>query len=210
MNKKGFTIIEVVVVFLIILGATFLIIPKNLDATRHAKLISKWNQKYNELQYMFSAIIAQNGSEIEEMFNLTHDDKRKQQIVFNAIKPYLRIINKVKEPYQQIYMDKKLVSVDDLYGFADFYYTSSGEIVGFKVINLLCQKREPCIMINFDVNGIKEPNMWGYDVFGINVLKDKIEPLGKNIDINLLKHNCSRHDSGVYCSYYYLIGGRFD
>lgn len=210
MNKKGFTIIEVVVVFLIILGATFLIIPKNLETTRHARLISKWNEKYNDLQYMFSAIMAQKDGEIKEKFNLAHNNKDKQQVVLDAIKPYLRITSKVNEPYKQIYMDKKETDLLDLYSFKDFYYTSSGEIIGLKVIHPNCKIKEPCIIINFDINGIKEPNMWGYDIFGINVLKDKVEPLGKNFDWELLKNDCSKHGSGVYCSYYYLIGGKFD
>ena len=194
MQKNGFTIIEVVVVFLLILAVTFFVFPKSLDNTRQAKLISKWTQKYSELQYMFSVINAQQDGEIQE----------------KTIKSYLRITSKVPSNYKQYYMNKQVVPSNSEYYFNEFYLTGSGEIVGLKLINEKCKTNVVCAIITFDVNGLNPPNTWGYDVFGINVFKEKIEPLGKDINSDFLKLDCSKKGSGVYCSYYYLIGGRFD
>lgn len=209
-TQKGFTIIEVVMVFLLILAVTFFILPKNLETTKHAKLISKWGEKYAGLEYMFSVINAQEDSEIKEKFHIINNTEGSKKVVLDSIKPYLRITSKVKVPYKIHCMNGSDKPSLGIYDFKDFYYTSLDEIVGLKLINPNCKKNEVCATISLDINGIQEPNIWGYDVFGINVFKNKIEPLGKGLDSNVLKYDCSKHGDGVYCSYYYLIGGKFD
>lgn len=210
MQKNGFTIIEVVVVFLLMLGVVFLVLPKSLNSTKQARLISKWAEKYSELQYTFSVIKAQKDTEIEEKLLKAADDKEKKEILLEAIKPYLRITSEIKVPYKQFYMDGTEVKPGDKYFFDNFYFTKLGEIIGLKLINPKCSKDEPCADMSFDMNGFEKPNTWGYDIFGINVFNGEVEPFGKGIDLDILKKNCSKYGSGIYCSYYYLIGGRFD
>lgn len=206
MSKKGFTIIEVVVVFLLMLCVVFLVFPKSLNSTKQARLISKWSAKYSELQYMFSVIKAQSG---DGNFAVENKDS-KQKILLASIKPYLRITSRVNVPYKQYFMDNTEVPSNSKYYFDDFYYTSLNEIVGLKLMNPDCKGEDVCAIIFVDVNGIEAPNTWGYDIFGINVLLNEIEPLGKNVSLDILKANCSKYGSGLYCSYYYLIGGKFD
>lgn len=210
MHKNGFTIIEVVMAFLLILGVTFFMLPMNLETTRQAKFISQWNEKFTQLEYTFSVIVAQKDGEIKEKLLEAYNNNDKTNVILEAIKPYLRITSEVKTPYKLHYMNGKDEDSLAVYNFKDFYYTASNEIIGLKLINPKCEKEEVCAMMAFDINGVKEPNTWGRDVFGINILKEAIEPLGKNINPDVLKYNCSKHGSGIYCSYYYLIGGRFD
>lgn len=211
MQKQGFTIIEVVVVFLIILGFAFFIIPKSMENTKQARMISKWIEKYSDLEYMFSAIKAQDDNKLKEDFAKAQDNDSMNQVLLDVIKPYLRITSKLNSAdYQQFYMNKNKVNEGDGYYFKNLYLTSSDEIVGLKWDKKNCQNDEVCAVISFDLNGTTPPNSWGYDIFGINVLPNKIEPIGKNSDANILKSNCSKHGVGVYCSYYYLIGGKFD
>jgi len=211
MQKKGFTIIEVVVVFLLILGVTFLFLPKGLDNTRQARFISKWTEKYSEIEYMFSVIKAQKDSEIQAKLKNAQDSDGRSEAVIDTIKPFLRITSDVKDPtYKQHYMDKTLVKDQDRYYFGKFYQTSDNEIVGLKWLKEHCNDGDACAIMAFDMNGAIPPNTWGYDVFGIELLKDKISPLGKDADSDTLKKNCSKRGYGTYCSYYYLIGGKFD
>lgn len=196
MKKAGFTIIEVVTVFLLILGVTFLILPKKLESTKQARFICKWSKTYIELQYMFSVIYTQKDSKIQEKIE--------------TIKPYLRITSEVKIPYKQHYMNGNEVSSTDTYYFNKFYFTNLKDIIGLKLINPNCKNKEVCSIMVLDINGIESPNKWGYDIFGINVLKNGIEPLGKDLDDDSLKRDCSKHGFGLSCSYYYLIGGKFD
>lgn len=211
MRKQAFTIIEVVVVFLLILGITFFILPKSLNSTKQARFISRWTEQYSQLEYIFSVIKAQNGSIIKTSLVNAKNNEERKNIVLNILKPYLRINSEIKPNiYKQYYMDKALVKSGDRYYFENFYLTDLKEIISLKWLNSKCKKEETCAIMSFDLNGLEPPNTWGYDIFGINLLQDGIEPLGKNMDADTLKSNCSKYGFGVYCSYYYLIGGEFD
>lgn len=212
MQKKAFTIIEIVVVFFLMLGVVFLTYPKSLNSTRQAKLISKWTEKFSELEYMFSVIKAQKNGDIEEQFNNTQDEAAKEKIMLDIIKPYLRITpqHQLKTAYTPIFMNKTIPFAKSQYDFEKFYLTDSNELVGLKFVNSNCKNNEICFLMAFDINGFDKPNIWGDDIFGINVFKDRIEPFGKGINTDMLKQNCSKLGSGVYCSYYYLIGGKFE
>lgn len=211
MQQKGaFTIIEVVFVFLLILGVTFLILPRSLNSTRQAKFISQWSETYAQLEYMFSVIKAQQNGALEEKIKAAPNNEERKNILLETIKPYLRITTAVDSDYKQLYMNKSVVQPSDRYHFDNLYFTSSDEIVGLKWLKEDCNDNDVCAILNFDLNGKKSPNTWGYDIFGINLYKTKIEPIGKNIDIDVLKNNCSKNGFGIYCSYYYLIGGKFE
>lgn len=194
MRKNGFTIIEVVVVFLLMLGVLFLVLPKSLDSTKQARFISKWSEKFSELEYMFSVLKIQKNDKLQD----------------KMIKPYLRITSEVKIPYRQKFMNGIEVTSQSKYYFDKFYFTSSNEVIGLKFVNPDCKDKDLCSIISIDVNGTNPPNKWGYDIFGINVFFDRIEPLGQDISFDDLKTDCSKYGSGLYCSYYYLIGGKFD
>ncbi len=211
MQKQGFTIIEVAVVFLLMLMVTFFVIPPRLENTNQARFISMWTEKYSQLEYMFSVIKAQTGDEIKETFATSKSIDVKNQILLDIIKPYLRITSILKSSdYHPHYMNKSLVNKADEYYFDKFYLTSANVIIRFKGFNNQCTTNGVCAVIFFDLHGTMPPNAWGYDIFGINVLKNTIEPIGKGSDSDALKTNCSKMSYGVYCSYYYLIGGKFD
>lgn len=211
MVKKGFTIVEVVMVFLLILGVTFFILPKNLDSTRQARFISKWTQRYTELEYMFSVIKAQQEEELSSKISSASNNDAKKEILLETIKPYLRITSKVTDPkYKQYYMNGNIVSSNTKYYFNEFYNTSANEIVGLKWFGGECQKGAVCAVIVLDINGLVKPNKWGHDIFGVNVLKDQLDPMGMGVDPYILRRDCSNRGYGTYCSYYYLIGGKFD
>ena len=60
-----------------------------------------------------------------------------------------------------------------------------------------------------DINGKKKPNRIGQDIFFISIFREHIEPLGNDRPYSALKTNCSPIGSGVYCSEYYILGGKF-
>lgn len=198
--KKGFTIIEIVIVFLLILGVVFLVLPSSFNNTKQAKLISKWAQTYSSLEYMFSAVKAQQDADA------TNEARNIAQ--FNNFKKCLRITTPVT--YTPSLMNGQAIDQYSPYYFDNYYKTSSNEIVGIKLIDNHCQGKNTCSVVLVDINGQDNPNKWGYDVFGANITQEAIEPIGKGIDSNLLRRNCNRKNEGYYCSYYYLIGGKFD
>ena len=62
----------------------------------------------------------------------------------------------------------------------------------------------------YDVNGSQGPNIWGKDIFGLNIYTDRFEPFGKSSSVSEQKQDCSKNGTGLSCSNYYLIGGSFD
>lgn len=211
MRKRGFTIIEVVAVFLLILGVTFFVLPMALDNTRQANYISQWRETYTEAQYVFSVINAQDGEELQKTLSKAPNDSIRSGIIVETIRPYLRIKNGVDNSlYRQFYMNKSAVLDNDKYFLDSFYHTDSGKIVGIKWIDAECDESSTCGIAVFDVNGILPPNTWGKDVFGVDILQHTIQPIGKGVPQSILKNDCSEFGHGLYCSYYYLIGGQFD
>ncbi len=210
MQKNGFTIVEIVVVFFLMLGVLFLVYPKSVDSSRQAKLISKWSQKVSELDYMFSVYRAQKDGDFDVKLSQAQSEEAKNKVLEDIIRPYLRITSKLQTVYAPMFMDKSVIPTDSKYYFNHYYLTSTNEIVGFKFINQNCKEKDVCFIMSFDINGTNPPNLWGYDIYGIDVYNDKIAPFGKEVNQQMLKQNCSRLGSGVYCSYYYLIGGKFE
>lgn len=209
--KRGFTIIEVVMVFLLILGVTFFIVPKNLNSIKQAKLISKWTQKYTELEYMFSVIKAQQEEELHKKISNATDDGVRKDILLETIKPYLRVTSRVTDSnYKQHYMNGNVVDNSSKYYFNEYYMTSADEVIGLKWLNSDCKGKDVCAILSIDINGLEKPNKWGYDIYGVNILKNEVDPLGKGVDSYVLGKDCNKRGFGTFCSYYYLIGGKFD
>lgn len=127
------------------------------------------------------------------------------------LKPYLRISenDELKKKYTQNFMNGTKVPKNDYYYFDNLYVGNNGKIIGFKDI----QDEEiflPAFIMLFDMNGIKGPNTWGKDIFGLNIYIDgKVNPIGSGWEIPELQKDCSEHGTGVSCSHYYRIGGDF-
>ena len=51
--------IEYSVTLLIVIGLILLLIPMTFFGTKEANYISKWNEVYNKVDYMFTAMVAQ-------------------------------------------------------------------------------------------------------------------------------------------------------
>ncbi len=182
-------------VTLFVFAGTFLALaPVSFENTRQAYFISKWNEIYNRTEYMFQVIDAQ--------------DKLNGISLIDAAKPYLRLNNEnVPRRYRPRYMNGAMVYKGQHYFFANVFFTDNHGIVGIKELEA---GDDAAFMMMFDINGILPPNRWGKDIYGINVYADShIEPFGQGLPMEQLRRDCDKTGSGVYCSYYYKIGGGF-
>ena len=66
--KRGFTIVEVSILFVIFLIVAFLVAPLSLDDTLQAKNTSKWRSVQSDFANVFNTI---NTQKENENFNLT-------------------------------------------------------------------------------------------------------------------------------------------
>lgn len=211
MAKRRFLKLEYFVCFLVLIGLVLLFVPFSIENTRQASFISKWNEKFNRVEYMFSVINAHISDDMLKSLKNAKTPEQREKLLLVLVKPYLRI-NTDTQPkrYKVRYMNKSNVSKKQMYYFDEFYFAENNTIVGIKDIKTETSDDALFLML-FDMNGILPPNRWGNDVFGVSIFDDgRIEPFGQNLDMQELKNDCSKTGTGIACSYYYKIGGGFE
>ena len=190
--KRGFTIVEVSILFVIFLIVAFLVAPLSLDDTLQAKNTSKWRSVQSDFANVFNTI---NTQKENENFNFTSEFDSAMNSE----------IKKEIEPYKILFLNGTFPS--GTYRFDKFYLTQANSVLAVKMFD------EPADIkgiLMYDVNGKNGPNRWGKDVFGYNIYNDKFEPFCKNESISVQRQECSKDGTGLCCSNYYLIGGSFE
>ena len=193
MEKHGFTIVEVSILFVIFMIVAFLVAPLSLDDTRQAKNTSIWKSVQNDFTNIFYSINTNkedNGVEFKDYF---------LNVISNNYK------NDSKS-YRINFMNGTFPS--NTYRFGDYKNTYSNSTIAVKMFDTPQDDMYGILM--YDVNGKTGPNVWGKDVFGMNIYKDRFEPFCKSDSISKQKQDCSKNGTGLCCSSYYLIGGSFD
>lgn len=193
MRKYGFTIVEVSILFVIFLIVAFLVAPLSVDDTRQAKNTSKWRSVQSDFTNIFYSVNTdreENQTKFKEAFFKALENDMK-----NDIKSYR--ITFLNGTYP-----------NDTYRFKDFKNTYSNATLAIKLFETEQDNLKGVLM--YDVNGKLGPNVWGKDVFGMNIYDDKFEPFCKSDPIIKQKQDCSKNGTGLCCSSYYLMGGNFD
>ncbi len=192
--KKGFTIIEVSILFVIFMIVAILVAPLSLDDTIQAKNTSRWRNvqsDFSNIYYSLKNRMDENHTDFGETFFSIMDNETKTGI----------------PAYRITYLNGSLP--DKNYIFENYKATYSGAVYAAKIFP---EPEENNLIgyIMYDVNGSKKPNIWGKDVFGLNIYPDKFEPFGKGDSVKDQREDCSKNGTGLSCSNYYLIGGNFD
>ncbi|CCY62668.1 MAG: hypothetical protein ACLSA2_10025 [Candidatus Gastranaerophilaceae bacterium] len=212
MAKKRYWKLEYSIALFVMLGVILLLMPVSIESTRQANAISKWNEKLNRVEYMFSVINAHITDDILTSMKKAKTPQEREAILLALVKPYLRINTETYpgKHYKPRYMNGTKVYKGQSYYFDDFYFAENNTIVGIKDIKSE-NSTDALFLMLFDINGILPPNRWGRDIYGVNIYDGgRIEPFGFDMDMNDLKKDCSDSGTGVSCSYYYKIGGGFE
>ena len=191
--KKGFTIIEVSILFVIFLIVAFLVGPLSLDDTMQAKNTSLWRSVQSDFVNVF--------------YSIANHQEEENAPFGEAINTILK--NEIKtdtKPYKIVFKNGTYPS--STYRFQEFKTTYSGATLAVKLFETPQDEIHGLLM--YDVNGQVGPNTWGKDIFGLNIYSDKFEPFCKNDSLSVQKQDCSKNGTGLCCSNYYLIGGNFD
>lgn len=212
MVKKHYWKLEYSVALFVMIGVILLIMPFSIENTRQANFISKWNETFNRIEYMFSVINAHISDDMIKSFNKADTPDEREKLLLTIVKPYLRI-NTVNYPirhYRPRYINGNRIYKGQRYFFDDFYFAENNTIVGIKDIKS-DKADDVFFLMMFDINGLLPPNRWGKDIYGVNIYDGgKIEPFGFDKSMDELKKDCSEAGTGINCSYYYKIGGGFD
>ncbi len=212
MAKNKFWQTEYSVTLLVLFAVILLFMPMSIRSKTQAMYISRWNERYNRLDYMFSVINTHISDDIIKSYNEAETSTQKEQILLALIKPYLRIDTEKSPPrhYKPRYMNNTKIYKGQTYYFEEFYFAEKNSIIGIKDVPRI-NPHDPIFLLMFDINGILPPNRWGKDIFGVNIYEGgKIEPFGSDLSMEKLVQDCSLEGTGISCSYYYKIGGGFD
>lgn len=213
MKFKAFTVIEIIFVFVLILIVSGLVIPLVIDDSKTVQDVSKWRHTYSDMTFALQSMGLNNNVEYNN-FILNHISNAKNQkdiekILVEEFKPYFRIEDVYSSKrYRPRYMNSEKVKEGQYYYFENVYSTQNGQLIGLKWLKNLYDSA-PFVAVMVDTNGEKAPNVWGKDIFGMNIYKDKIEPFGQNLSMPEIDMDCSKKGRGVYCSYKYLIDAQF-
>ncbi|MGN1124655.1 MAG: hypothetical protein ACI4SM_00575 [Candidatus Gastranaerophilaceae bacterium] len=211
MKKKAFTLVEISVVLFLVLLTVAIVVPNLVEDNKKLNVISQWKHVYRNIEYVFLAVKAQSNDIDVNTFKLAKNDEQREKFLYDLLNPYFRMQDSVDvKDYRVKFLNGKDVKPDDIYYITNLHTTSGGNIIGLKWLNVSKTKKNfksPVAILSYDLNGYKKPNKWGYDIFGVNIYVDKLEPIGKTLDENMLKYDCSKKGKGLSCSYYYYIYG---
>ena len=208
--KKRIWKIEYSITLLALFAFMLFMIPTSFSS-KGAMYISKWNEAYNKIDYMFSAMSAQADSDIVKGLKNATSNEKRENLMRLSVKPYLRLHedSRLAKRYAQHFMNGKLVSKKSFWHFDKLYNSESGMVVGIKDIENE-NSLEPAFMMLGDMNGVKSPNAWGRDIYGVYIYADgKVRPMGYGWDVDRMKKDCSASGKGISCSHFYRIGGEF-
>lgn len=210
MAKRKLLKLEYAITLVIMFAVLLLFIPFDIESTVQANFISRWNDKYLKLEYLFDVLDTHESDEILKSFKRAKNAEEREAILINLIQPYLRLTKtKLPRRYNPRFMNGERIALTDRYYFEDMYVSDNGMIVGIKDIDS-DNERAPKFRIMMDINGKLPPNVWGRDIYGVNIFANGVEAFGSNLPMEKLKVDCSELGTGVGCSYYYKIGGGFD
>ena len=213
MKQKAFTLVEIMIVFALIMIVSALVIPLVLNDSKTVQDVSKWRHCYDDVLYTFQSMDINNNPDYKQTINTkilkAKNTDEVEDIILEEFRPYLRIEDRFEnKKYSPRYLNSEKVKDGQYYHFVKLYRTQNGQIVGIKWLKELYDNSS-LIALMIDTNGEEAPNVWGKDIFGLNIYKTKIEPFGKEMSSSEVDADCSKKGRGVYCSYKYLIGAQF-
>lgn len=197
----------VVSVLLIIILLILIILPFNANNLKQAQRIAVWKSEFEQIKYCFSLVDLYEHSIIPKKENASEEDE------LNLLMPYFNMDKNdylLKKRYKYRKKNGRFARKDSLFYFNKFYKLKDGKLISLKKnTNSNINDNKPHFFMFIDINGRRKPNRIGQDIFFISIFKDHIDALGHDRPHVALKTNCSPLGSGVYCSEYYLLGGRF-
>lgn len=210
MKNISFSIFNVVSLFLIILSVFLIVLPFNLINLEQAERIAKWKSEYEQLNYCFSLVKLHEGS-------IVPSNEEAGLIVSSAymidrLKPYFNPGDELSKNinYKYSKMNGSTVRKTGQFYFDSFFRDKNGVILSIKKNESeILTENQPLFFMFVDINGTEKPNKIGQDIFFINIFKDYITASGNGRPYAKLKSSCSPIGNGVYCSEYYLLGGKF-
>ena len=86
MAKKYYLKLEYSIFLFVFFGILLLVMPFSFENTRQAGFISKWNEKFNRVEYMFSVINAHITDDIIRSMKRAKSHEEREAILLALVK----------------------------------------------------------------------------------------------------------------------------
>ncbi len=220
---SGFTLAEVLITLAIIGVVAALTIPSVVRNYQERQIVTQLKKAYSSLSQAFNLAVLQNGDPTGwDLIGMNSAQGNKN--LRDKMVPYLKTI-KICQDGEKCFSDKRRdlngversISLNDA-NVCSNIQLSDGTMAAFRVWDKDCKLSNMyCGQITVDLNGYKQPNQLGRDIFAFYVLQDRIKPFGYPGDkysignyCNITKSSAEDFSNGLSCAAWVIIKENMD
>lgn len=195
--KRAFSLVEIIFVLFVLATVFFTVIPLSLSNVKQAKFISDWKNYMEQVIYSYETL-----SEYKKNYNIDEKASIKRLLHYLDAKP-AKLSDKNIKNYKYRMLNSRFYKKNNIDSSTKVYSDINGHLMWVEYTN----KAFPIAMVWVDLNGYKNPNIVGKDIFVYEIYKDSVSPYGKNLNMKSIKADCSRLGTGMACSQFFILGG---
>ncbi len=211
MNKRGFTLAEVLITLAIIGVVAALSIPAVVKNYKETQTVTQLRKNYSILSQAYNLALAENGDPTGwDLKGLGNPEGALNFL--DKMRPYLKIIKECKtnkdgclaSGYYKDLNGKDASTFNP--GYQALIRLADGTGVVLQVWDVTCADFRACAFITVDLNGDKKPNQLGIDTFTFLAKKNKLVPQGIGGDTYDFENWCNLAKSSVPGNNYNGVG----
>lgn len=203
-NKKAFTLAEVLITLLIIGVVSSLVIPSLINNTQDAEFKTSWKKIYSVVDQATRQMMLDNGGTLKGLFNgdsllmLTYSN------YFSYSKKCVSSLGCWHLANEWYWHNGSIINQNRYNGFI----MNDGSFISPAYMDTDCSSTlysgsiQKCAMMMVDVNGLKKPNKIDKDIYYIYILENRILPRGAPGDATT-PDNCGSYDGACSAKYLY-------
>jgi prepilin-type N-terminal cleavage/methylation domain-containing protein len=211
-NKNAFTLAEVLITLLIIGVIASMVIPGLIADTQQTEYKTAWKKAYADLSQATKRIMTDNAGNVRGIFPSSSSIRDSFAGYLNTVKscnPATSLGNCWGNSASKM-SNGTILQDNSWWNGNSGLVLNNGTFILFDFRDQNCQitgwgkalGKGNCAQIYVDVNGSKEPNTIGKDVYWMHLTEDALYPFGTQGDG--YESACSPADSGIGCAAKYL------
>jgi len=215
--RKGFTLAEVLITLLIIGVIASIVIPGLIQDSQNAEYKAAWKKAYSDIDQAVRRIVSDQGGNLIGMCADTDCLKNELSAYISNVKQCNADANTTTvngcwhiyngdATFKASYMNGSAVTTSTWRTSPAGLIFNNGNLLYIAWYSNTCIRAygsvNVCALLFVDINGLKAPNTFGKDIYGIHVLNNGIKPFGTAGDN--MQGRCSTSTDGFGCAADYL------